>query len=577
MDRVKPSRPWHVFLLNLCWFAACLPGAVQFVAAALFPGSVQRRLLKNVLRRNTNTAFGQQHKFTDCTRCLEEFAKIPVQTYEGFRPWIEAIQRGEASVLTVAPVRMLQPTSGTTATSKLIPWTDDLRRDFQRALSPWIASLYLLHPALLLGRQYWCVSPNTRARESGSAVKVGFADDTEYVGGRFQQFISKLLVTPPELARVEDPDTFEFLTLLLLARERNLRLISIWHPSFLALLLDKLPRRANEVAACLSSGVLPQTLVLSEPLRALFNRHLWRDSKRAREVADCVRDAAAVSRLWPKLCVISCWTMASAEPWLARIAAALPGASFQGKGLLATEAVTTVPIGPCDRTVAAVRSHFYEFIDEDGRVKHLWDVPPGRVYELVVTTSGGLYRYRSGDRVRISGRRWLRLPVLEFCGRADGVSDICGEKVSMRHAEEALDCFRAASGLNPELLILVPDRIGTPHYICYLEVRGIPTCGAERHGDAVEHCLLRNVHYAHARGLGQLSPVEVVPLRPGAAHQYRAHLASRGLRYGDIKFPALRTEDEWHECFARFRWNQCGREQLTERCRVLHSPQNSSH
>ena len=49
---------------------------------------------------------------------------------------------GERGVLTRDPVRIFEPTSGTTSGEKLIPYTADLQHQFQRAISAWIGDLF---------------------------------------------------------------------------------------------------------------------------------------------------------------------------------------------------------------------------------------------------------------------------------------------------------------------------------------------------------------------------------------------------------------------------------------------------
>jgi hypothetical protein len=44
----------------------------------------------------------------------------------------------------------------------------------------------------------------------------------------------------------------------------------------------------------------------------------------------------------------------------------------------------------------------------------------GRTYAIILTTSGGLYRYRIGDLVE----GIVQCPILRFCGRENNVSDM---------------------------------------------------------------------------------------------------------------------------------------------------------
>ena len=547
MSRLLP------LLSNLAWLASCLPPTLAFVTALSWPEWCQRRLLRRMLARLPGTRYGRDRGVGSSIRTAEDFLQWPMADYESLRPFIRAIQAGEADVLATEPVMVLQPTSGTSAAPKLIPFTRGLQRQFQAALAPWMASLFLRHPRLLFGRQYWCVSPNTRPRaESQSAVPVGFMEDTAYLGGWQRRLARHLLVAPDGLSRVEDPTAFEFLTLLFLVREENIRLVSVWHPSFLTVLLEALPGHAAALDSCLRSGQLPAGLALLGDVRSTLSRRLRPDPDRADAIARMnLANLAEVRRLWPHLQVISCWTGRGNETWVARLREWFPGVAIEGKGLMATEGVVTIPWGLDGRFVCAVRSHFLEFL-EPGSVcaKRCWEVEPGNSYSVVMTTAGGLWRYRLGDLVRVAG--WAgRTPCLEFVRREGSVSDICGEKLTLADAEAALDQAHAATGVRFPFAMLVPERQGTEagYDLLVQPPPGMPPAHLERCANVVDMALQANFHYLHSRRLGQLRPARVCVIRGDADRQYRAHLLKLGARHSDVKYPVLRIEMGWPAAF----------------------------
>ena len=273
-------------LANLAWLASCLPATLAFLAALAWPERSQRRLLRRLLANLPATRYGRENGAGSTMRTAEDFLRLPIADYASLRPFVAAIQAGEPGVLSAEPVVVLQPTSGTGAAPKLIPFTRGLQRQFRAALAPWMASLFVRRPRLLLGRQYWCVSPNTRSRAADqSVVPAGFMDDTDYLDRWQRGLARKLLVAPDELARVEDPAAFEFLTLLFLVREKNIRLVSVWHPSFLTMLVDALPRHAPALDACLRSGALPAGLDLPADVRTALAKRLRPNPERAAVIA----------------------------------------------------------------------------------------------------------------------------------------------------------------------------------------------------------------------------------------------------------------------------------------------------
>ena len=252
---------------------------------------------------------------------------------------------------------------------------------------------------------------------------------------------------------------------------------------------------------------------------------------------------AQLSWLWPRLQVISCWAGHNAEPVLTRLRRAFPGVTIQPKGLLATEGVVSIPWGFSGKHVAAVRSHFLEFIEmESGRTMRLWELQRGQICSAVITTDGGLYRYRLHDLVRVADFCG-RTPCLEFVGRDGLVSDLCGEKLTGEDVKSALAHFTQTTGVIFQFAMAVPDVNGKiPGYVLILETAGESTLPAGEAGSTIfEELLQRNFHYAHARRLGQLQPVRILSVRNAAA-TCRDALVSRGRRHGEIKFPVLFKE-----------------------------------
>lgn len=123
------------------------------------------------------------------------------------------------------------------------------------ALSPWMVSLARQDPSILFGPAYWSISPpNQPAEKEASAVPIGFADDASYLGGVKARLVRAAMISPGDFTAATSLDEFRFRTLLCLLRQRDLRLISIWHPSFLTLLLDALPNHWNEIVKQISLG-----------------------------------------------------------------------------------------------------------------------------------------------------------------------------------------------------------------------------------------------------------------------------------------------------------------------------------
>jgi hypothetical protein len=525
-------------LAGLCWTAANAPGWARFRASLASPEITQEAILRRYLGENAQTAFGRAHRFASIRSVAEYMDRVPLSGAADYAPWVDRIAAGEPAVLTRSRVRALETTGGTTA-AKRIPYTLALQAELRRAVAPWIFDLVRQDPALARGRSYWAITPVSEAAERTTAagVRVGFEDDAAYLGGVARRLVEATLAVPAAVRHVPDLESFRYATLLFLLRARDLALVSVWHPSFLGLLLDALPRHWDRLVEDVRRGTLRPPRVLDEPVHARLRKHLRADPRRADELAHLgPSDPAA---LWPGLRLVSCWGDAHAALHADGLARALPGVRVQPKGLLATEAVVSIPFDGA--RPLALRSHFFEFLGERGGPRLAHELEPGGVYSVVVTTGGGLYRYRLEDRVEVTG--FVRAtPSLRFLGKEGNLSDRVGEKLREDFVAAALAHVFAGAGVSPRFALLAPDGRS---YVLYVE-RDTPLPAAAR---LLQEALERHPDYAYACRLGQLDPVRVFRIAGGGLEAYLERARSRGQRLGDVKPLALSPLDGWSAVF----------------------------
>ena len=523
------------------WTAANLPALARYRAALDHPWEAQERLLRRYLRDNADTAFGRAHGFSGIRSVTEYQLRVPLSSWADVAPWVDRIAAGEAGVLTRSPVRVLEPTAGST-TGKRIPYTDAIQGELRRAVGPWTLDLVRRDPGLALGRSYWAITPALRdaTSEAVSAVRVGFEEDAEYLGGRFRRLVGATLAVPAALRAVPDVESFRYLTLRFLLQAADLVLVSVWHPSFLTLLLDALPRHWDRLLADVAEGRLSPPRPLSNGLGAALARGIRPNRRRAAQLS--ALDPRDATRIWPRLRVVSCWGDAHAALHLPALRRALPGVRVQPKGLLATEACVSIPFG--GEKPLAIASHFFEFLEGE-RARRADELERGGVYSVVVTTGGGLYRYRLEDRVEVDGFVG-RTPSLRFLGKEGHVSDLVGEKLREDFVAGALAHTFASLGMEPRFALLAPAP-GPPGYALFLDLDGPVSPELTSN---LERALQENGDYRYAVALGQLAPVQVVPVAGGLA-AYLGRCQELGQRLGAVKPLALSPRTGWSVVFAR--------------------------
>ncbi len=538
---------------NRIWLLRSLGAWRAFRAGAEDPRGTQARLLRSILRWNAGAEYGTRFGFGGIRTIRDFQERVPVVRYDDLSEEMEAIQAGRNGVLTSEPVLLLQPSSGSTAATKLIPFTATLRTQFNRAVSIWSADLFWHRPELMDGPAYWSVSPLAGQMPTVSGpVKVGFEDDGAYLGGLTRSVVSAAMAVPGELARLTDPEVHRYATLLHLLGAAEARIFSVWSPTFLALLLAPLEEWWESLVSDVEEGTLTAPggdpvgtegadLPVPEP-----------NPRRAKELRAV--GPHDLPGLWPKLGLLSAWADGSSGPYAGDLRRSFPGVPFQAKGLVATEAFITIPRWGFPGGHPAITSHFLEFIPEGAGVEDALLVDEleerGR-YEVLATTGGGLFRYRLGDIVEAVGEGG-GLPLLRFVGRIDRVSDFFGEKLSDGFVAGVLDVLTDEGDLSPTFSLLAPERTaGRIRYVWFL------TLGSERRGGRVpdtgitgprlDRALSENFHYATCRRLGQLAPAEVCPVSEGASLRFLEVKGREGQRLGDVKIPALETGLEWRE------------------------------
>lgn len=540
---------------NGLWLLSCLPARQAFGRATAAVAATQQDLLLALLRRNAGSAFGRAYDFA-AIRSVEAYqARVPLADYDDLRPAIEAVAAGRHGVLTAEPVRLLEPTSGSTAATKLIPYTATLQAEFQRAIGPWIVDLLARDPRLLGGRAYWQVTPVARPEgRSAGGLPIGFEDDGAYLGGLQRHLAAAVMVAPPALRLVDDMEAFRYLTLLFLLRCGDLALVSVWNPTFFTLLLGRLEGWGARLAADIEAGALAPPGRLDPALRPQLAPWLRPDPRRAAAVRAALRAGGPPPelhrRLWPGLRLLSCWADGNAAPYARELAALLPQARLQPKGLIATEGFVSLPLGGCAGAALAVRSHFFEFLPEGGGAPALaHQLAAGARYAVALTTGGGLYRYRLHDLVEVTGHLG-ECPLVRFVGRAAQVADWFGEKLNERHVAASLAELLAGHAARPSFaMVACSPQLRPPAYTLFVE-SGAPDAALRELGATLEGRLRDNIHYSYCRDLGQLGPLRVFRVAGGGAAAYLERCRLLGQREGDIKPAALHQLDGWEAVFA---------------------------
>lgn len=477
----------------------------------------QWNCLSCILARNASTVYGRRHVFHQITTSREYQEEIPLATYEDLAPLINQIAKGEENILFSGRGIAFENTGGSLTGPKLIPYSQASLDNFQGAVAPWLNRL-LVRPEGSKGTAYWATS-HRWAGTTPSGISIGIPE-VAYLGKEWAKRVMALSAVPAWVGDIANPQEWKNATLYWLLRAKDLFLVWVWSPTFFLSLLNRLDTSFYFLHRLLANGGRVGNHFLSpdpEALKRLENYKYSLDTQ----------------KLWPQMGIISSWAEGSSQPFAEELRQRFPQAIFQPKGLLSTEGVVTVP-DRHGRNILAIDWGFFEFVDETQRAWLAHEICASKEYEVVLTTAGGLYRYRTGDQVLCEDFT-PEGPILTFLGRGNLTSDLVGEKLTEAFVEE---CLKGIPGFR----LLVPTHDPSAGYVLTLEKD--PDISEIQ----LEERLCQNPQYAHARRHNQLAPVRFLRTKD-PLKAYVDRLVSNGIRRGDVKVMSLRKETDWLKTF----------------------------
>jgi len=531
----------HYARLNESLKASCLEDSIEFENGIKTVEKIQKAKLLDLIRKNQNTEFGKKYRFKNI-QGIDDFRRaVPILTHQDYQEFIVKIMDGQQEVLTSEPVLILEPTSGSVAPSKLIPYTESLRREFRKGISPWLYDLLSNHSEIMGGSFYWSITPAMHEEKTtNGGLKIGFGNDDAYFTNTQQRLISQLTAVPFNVSRIQDINNFQLETLKHLLENKDLAFISVWNPTFLSLLFKPLISNKDNLLARIKSP---------DRVRELSDIFSSGDDKQK-----------MFKRIWPNLSLISCWTDGNASPYVDPVKKLFPEVEIQGKGLIATEGFVSLPLLGYKGSALSINSHFFEFKQKDKEFTRLaHELEKGEKYEVIITTGGGFYRYNLEDTVEVVGFR-EQCPLIKFLGRSNRVSDLFGEKLNETHVSDALYSSLRETGISPNFCMVAPEELQGEQghaYTVFIEPNEVLRGQKDRLSNFVKEFdvkLQENYHYKYCRKLGQLLIPRIFIINEGAENKSASEIylevcSSRGQKIGAVKPALLNSTKGWSKEF----------------------------
>ncbi len=527
------SRTWysHLLLRSMCKVAD-----MKFQAGKYHVEGAQRKRLKKILKDT-------QHPGLQDIQDYEDFRQLPLTRYAEWQDDVMNWRSGR-SPLTKSDLVRFQPTSGSSAQIKFIPYTKAFLDELDQAIAPWLSSMYRKSSALAKGKHYWSVSWLPESQRA--LVKEDNLNDDSALLSFGKRLITQFTqAVPQHVSFAGNPDDAMFATLCYLVATEDLALISVWSPTFALQLIERLNEQAEDVVKVLISGMWGKRDASLENVDAPLAPN------RAKLLMQMIDEGEIdLARLWPQLQLISSWDTSGAKQWAKLLQQEVPNSSFEGKGLWATEGVVTIPYQ--GKYPLAYKSHFYEFEylqgEQVGQIVPSWELEVGDYVSPIISGGNGLLRYCLDDHLKVI-EFWGNVPCFEFQGRRFGV-DLVGEKLSPDVATQLLGKINQQFAVKAISLLAVETHQTNTHPFYAILIETLNSDVDQSQGthdsantmdstvqsqaDWIDRQLRQHFHYELARDLKQLDAPQIILVEDGW-QGYKDLVMREGMIEGNIK------------------------------------------
>ncbi len=356
----------------------------------------QRAVLQDLVTTAQYTQFGKKYNFSSLFSLKEYKRKVPIHEYEDLQPYIEQMLKGEENVLWNTPVKWFAKSSGTTNNkSKFIPVSEEsLQENHFKASKDVLTNYYNNFPSsdLLTGKGL-VVGGSHQINQLNEDIQYG---DLSAVLIQNTPFWGQWLRTP----------------------ELSVALMDDWGEK-----IEKLAQStANENVTSLA-GVPTWTLLLLKRILEIKQKEYIKD-------------------IWPNLELYINGGV-SFIPYRDQFEKIIGKKINYLEIYNASEGFFAGQENPNDDGMTLFTEHgiFYEFmpIEEYGKkipnTIGLDKVIPGKNYAIIITTTGGLWRYLVGDTIAFTSVDPYKIKVT---GRLKHYINAFGEEVIVDNSDAAI-------------------------------------------------------------------------------------------------------------------------------------------
>lgn len=410
--------------------------------------------LKTILRDNADTWYGKKYNFATINSLKEYQSRIPISTYDDYR---------EGGMASAYPTWTVLHSSGTTGSPKEVFLSEEALRRYDAYVFLMPFALTSLPLKNILHVSLFRTNGNNRTLSSAYyqyMKEARLINCDNFLGGEACMFSNEPTDVP--YVKLWLALASEDLSAMLSTFLYDILMMMTYLENHWQTILRDMEQRTISVKVPDSiQNVLLHTLPSAKRLQFLHNTF-----KKG-------MDQGIMQTLWPNLRFIS----------------GVGGRLFQAYDQALRCYTGTIPLyyfsyaqSECLSALATKfedssytlmpRSAFFEFWDMEKNCALLpHEVLPNHIYELIITTFSGAYRYKTGDLVLITGFQG-QCPMFEISERASQILNIDGEKLDEKTITNVVSQVINSCSLKLQTYYVGIDRSVMPcRYVLMMELQ----------------------------------------------------------------------------------------------------------
>jgi len=363
-----------------------------------YPNEVQNELFLKLVDKAKSTEWGKKHDYKSIKSIEDYREKVPLQDYESLKEQIIRIKQGEQNVLWPTEIKWFAKSSGTTSDrSKFIPISKESLEDCHYKGGKDMLCLYYHY------------NPNGGIASGKTLVLGGSMNINSFSNNSFYGDLSSIIMK-----------NLPFWVEYKRTPEMSIALMDNWEEK-----IEKMARSTMVEDVTLVSGVPSWMLVLMKKIME-------------------IKGVDSIHKVWPNL-ELFIHGGVNFAPYRNQFEAITDVSKmYYQETYNASEGFFGIQDDLRENDMLLMLDYgiYYEFIpfesmeEENPKTLTLDEVEIGKNYAIVISTNGGLWRYKIGDTIKFTSKYPFKIQV---SGRIKSFINAFGEEVIVDNADKAIE------------------------------------------------------------------------------------------------------------------------------------------